>query len=157
MGPRIPYVDKDIRGPVPEAIRARRKGSLLELDRTLLRNPAIAAGWNALLDAEVAICLVAVINGAAYEWAQHAPLAIDAGVSPRLMDSLKRGDVSGFDERHRLVLRVTRAMTDTVVVEDALFQEAVDVFGHDVAHDLVAIVATYNMVSRYLVALKVGQ
>ncbi len=51
-------------------------------------------GWNALLGAirrdlelspglrELAMCVVAVLNGAEYEWSQHAPLFVQAGGGP---------------------------------------------------------------------------
>ena len=71
-------------------IEARRgPGGLLPLDRALLLSPPIASGWNALLgavrtgtslaplDRELAICRVACLNGAAFEWAHHAPLLRD--------------------------------------------------------------------------------
>ncbi|HVL55319.1 MAG TPA: carboxymuconolactone decarboxylase family protein, partial [Burkholderiaceae bacterium] len=51
--PRIPYVPADIAEPrvIVDAVRARRGGTLLELDRMLLRSPPLAAGWNAMLGA----------------------------------------------------------------------------------------------------------
>ena len=93
--PRIPFVPADIAEPaeVVAAIRARRGGELLTLDRMLLHSPALAAGWNTFLGAvreslvvdrrlrELAMCTVAVLNGAEYEYTQHAPLYIAAGAS----------------------------------------------------------------------------
>jgi len=67
-------------------IRARRSsGKLLNLDRMLLHSPPFARGWNAMFAAirnqlqvprhinELAICAVARLNNADYEWIQHAP------------------------------------------------------------------------------------
>ena len=90
--PRIPYVPKDLSEPrdVVAAVRARRGGELLNLDRMLLHSPPVAMGWNALLGAvrkdlalspklrELAMCVVAVLNGAEYEWGHHAPLFVHA-------------------------------------------------------------------------------
>ena len=69
-----------------ERIKARRGGALLDLDKALLNAPTIADGWNAFLGAvrtrcvlkgrwrELAILQVAVLNGADYEFNQHAML-----------------------------------------------------------------------------------
>ena len=91
--PRLPYVPLDIAEPkeVVDAVRARRGGTLLNLDRILLHSPPVAMGWNHLLGAvrrdltlspklrELAMCVVAVLNGAEYEWGHHAPLFVEAG------------------------------------------------------------------------------
>ena len=48
---RLPLLRDDQVGPpeVVAAIRQRRGGQLLELDRLLLHSPAFAAGWNDFL------------------------------------------------------------------------------------------------------------
>ena len=51
MSPRIPYVSDDIDGDIADAIRQRRGGELLELDRMLLHNPDLASGWNNMFGA----------------------------------------------------------------------------------------------------------
>ena len=45
----IPYVPRDVAEPraLVDAIRARRGGALLNLDRMLLHSPPFAAGWSA--------------------------------------------------------------------------------------------------------------
>lgn len=168
--PRIPYVSNDIQGPIPDQIRSRRSGNLLELDRTLLHNPDFAAGWNQLLSAvrtksripdvvrESVICYIAVLNEAWYEWDQHAPLAIGLGMSQDVMHHLKLGNVSCVDRHLRPVMQLTRELTKEAKVTDELYETVRQALGSDDAvHDLIAVVATYNMVSRYLNALQVGQ
>jgi hypothetical protein len=79
---RIPFVPLDLTEPkeIVDAVRARRGGKLLELDRLLLHSPTFTQGCNAHLKAvrtqltvpanlrELAICTVAVLNGAEYEF-----------------------------------------------------------------------------------------
>ena len=79
QGLRIPSVPDAQLGPVDvvNAIRKRRGGTLLNLDRMLLNSPAFAVGWNGYLGAvrssltldprlrELAICAVAVLRSAA--------------------------------------------------------------------------------------------
>ncbi|NCZ59114.1 MAG: carboxymuconolactone decarboxylase family protein, partial [Betaproteobacteria bacterium] len=85
--PYIPYLPEDLAEPaaVVDAIRKRRGGDLLHLDRMLLHSPPFAQGWNLFLGAvrndlslspklrELAMCAVAVLNRADYEFVQHAP------------------------------------------------------------------------------------
>jgi alkylhydroperoxidase family enzyme len=160
-----------------EAIRARRGGGLLNLDRMLLVSPALARGWNAHLGAirtdlalaarlrELAICVVAVLNGADYELEQHLPLYRQAGGSERAVHVLRSyqssrdgaalfNEAEAFDAAERAVLELTIEMTRNIRVSDATFEQVRSVLEDD-QHtvELVAVVATYNMVSRFLVAL----
>ncbi len=50
---RIPYKPSDLAEPTElvAAIRARRGGQLLNLDRMLLHSPSLASGWNGFLKA----------------------------------------------------------------------------------------------------------
>jgi 4-carboxymuconolactone decarboxylase len=61
-----------------------------------------------------------------------------------------------FDERERLVLRLTDAMTRDVDVPDELMEQVGASCDAKGLVELVATVAAYNMVSRLLVALRVA-
>ncbi len=159
-------------------IRARRGGALLNLDRMLLNSPPFAAGWNAHLGAvrrelslpprlcELAICAVAVLNGADYELEHHAPELLRAGgneaqlKAPKAMDSSQPPSVDPtvFDTLESAVLSLTAEMTRNVRVTDETF-ERVRTALHDERQvvELVGVIATYNMVSRFLVALEVDR
>lgn len=173
---RVPYVaDRPDQGEseLVARIRARRGGKLLNLDRMLLNSPPFARGWNTHLGAvrgelavslrlrELAICAVAVLNGADYELAHHAPELLRSGGNARQVEALKslesgpeRADV--FDSTELAVLRLTREMTRNVKVSDATFAAMQSQLG-DARQvvELVGVIATYNMVSRFLVALEV--
>jgi alkylhydroperoxidase family enzyme len=170
---RIPPVPEETAGP-PElvaAIRARRGGALLLLDRILLHSPAFAKGWNAHVGAvrneltlparlrELAICAVAVVNGAEYEFEQHLPVYLKAGGNDAAAKALRSidaacGDRALFDDAERAVMRFAVEMTRAVKVEEATFARARAALGSDrELVELVGVVATYNMVSRFLVAL----
>jgi alkylhydroperoxidase family enzyme len=174
--PRIPYRSEDDPeiGTLVESIRARRKGSLINLDRMLLHSPPYAQGWNALLGAvrrsldldaqvrELAICAVARLNDAPYELHQHAPEYLAAGGEQAKLDGL--ADVAAacrdavlYDERERAALALTLEMTRKVKVDDATLGHARAVFGDRQLVELVGTVATYNMVSRFLEALGVDE
>lgn len=83
----ISYVPIDLAEPkeIVDAVRARRGGTLSNLDRILLHSPNLAQGWNTYLGAvrqrlsidpklrEIIICCVAILNDAEYEFHHHAP------------------------------------------------------------------------------------
>lgn len=173
-GPRIPYVPADLSEPAElvAAIRARRGGALLELDRMLLHSPAFASGWNAFLGAvrggleldpklrELAMCVVAVLNGAEYEFVHHAPVYIAAGGTQAQLDAMRepdraKGDTLLFDPVERAALALTVEMTRSIRVEDATFAAVRGRLGERQTVELVGVIAAYNMVSRFLVALGV--
>lgn len=171
---RLPYRPADLAEPAAlvAAIRARRGGRLLNLDRMLLHSPALAAGWNAHLRAvrteltlapklrELAICAVAALNGAEYEFVHHAPEFIAAGGSERQVQALRAPelalqDTALFDGAERAALALTVEMTRNVAVADATFAAVHAALGDRGTVELVGVIATYNMVSRFLVALGV--
>lgn len=181
---RLPYIDaadpKAFTTPEDHAIvarvRARRAPRPLQpLDLTLLHSPAVADGWNSFLGAirtktslpddvrEVAICRVAVINQAWYEWAHHAPLAKAGGVSEEGMELLEQPDLDGKNGSEVLskklwaVVDYTDAMTRDVAVKDSVFEQLREHFSEQEVVEVTATVAAYNCVSRFLVALDVGE
>ena len=154
-------------------IRARRGGELLNLDRMLLHSPSFARGWNGLLGAvraelslpprlrELVICAVGVLNGAEYEVQQHSAPYLQAGGSAEALGVLAGGPEawgqSGlFDATERAALELTFAMTRCVQVSPQLVQQVRSLLGSDQQLvEVVGVIATYNMVSRFLVALGV--
>lgn len=173
--PRIPYQPANVSEPaaIVDAIRARRGGELYNLDRMLLASPPFAEGWNSFLGKvrnelqiapklrELAICVIAVVNDADYEYHHHLPEFIAAGGSDAqvaALPSLKAvgADVSMFDASERAVIALAREMTVNVTVGDAAFdavREALPNARHVV--EIVGVIAAYNMVSRFLVTLGV--
>ncbi len=173
--PRIAYrnsEDPEI-AELVASIRARRaRGKLINLDLMLLNSPPYARGWNALLGAvrrdlslsarlrELAICAVARLNDADYEWLQHAPEFLAAGAPQAQLDALDDvvaacDDAARFDAAERATLALTLEMTRVVAVRDETFNRARELIGERALVELVGVIATYNMVSRFLVALGV--
>lgn len=173
--PRIPYQPADLAEPADlvAAIHARRGGSLLHLDRMLLHSPAYTRGWNGFLREvrtglsvspklrELAICGVAVLNGAHYEFRHHAPEFLKAGGTTAQLEALPRfaslsHDTGLFDVAERAVIRLTIEMTREVEVSDDTFAAAqAAMVDHEKLVEIVGVIATYNMVSRFLVAFDI--
>ena len=159
-----------------DAILARRGGQLINLDRALLWSEPLARGWNTYLKAvrtelptdrrlrELAICTVALLTGAQYEYHHHAPDFLAAGGTQAELDALDRvvaGDArrsaadAALGDIEQLVIRYAAQMTRDVQVEDALFDALKTHFDTTQLVELTAAIATYNMVARFLVALGV--
>lgn len=169
---RLPYIDPaaapaELR-PLIEQIERERGGRVLNLYRMLLHSPPIAAGWlkmgtavryQAKLDGrirELAICAVARLNGAAYEYHHHAPLARREGVSEAQLTALLDWRASDlFDDRERAALAYTEAMTRQIEVPDDTFATVREHFDEQETVELTATIAFYNLVSRFLVALRI--
>lgn len=173
--PRIVYQPANVVDPVEvvDAIRTRRGGHLLNLDRMLLHSPPFAQGWNAFLREvrtglelspklrELAMCVVAVLNGAEYEFHHHAPEFLQAGGTKRQLEALRHPETAGddhtlFSPGERACILLTLEMTRNVKVDDNTFSKACVTLGSErLVVELVGVIATYNMVSRFLVALQV--
>lgn len=169
--PRIPYITDEQAGPpeLVESIRKRRGGRLAELDRLLLYSTPFATGWGLMMGRvrtelalspklrEIAMLGVAVLNGAEYEFHHHSQPFLDAGGTREQLAALRRLpaiDATLFDATERAALQLTTEMTRTVKVDDASFAAARAALPND-THlvELIAVIASYNMVSRFLVAL----
>ncbi|CAG8154118.1 unnamed protein product [Penicillium olsonii] len=181
---RLPYVQDPPQTSTPHEaqvladIQARRGANpLLPLDLALLHSFPIAEGWNSFFGAirtqsilsatvrELAICRVAVVNGALFEWEQHAPLLQKSGVREEMLDIIKDAEIDFSSEslcsvlspEHRIVLRYTDAMTKTIKVPDEVFTELKVLFSPQEVLEMTTTIAGYNCVSRILVALDIGE
>ena len=166
---RLPYANPDTPQTQPIANRIiSERGSLLHLYRMLLHSVPLAEGWLAFLTAvrqrldlpgalrELVIMRVAVLNGASYEADQHAPIALREGVSQAQLDALSQWAASDvFSPVQRAALALTDAMTRDVHIDDAVLAEVRRHLPEQQTVELVATIAAYNMVSRFLEALAI--
>jgi AhpD family alkylhydroperoxidase len=169
--PRVPYIeeaDHPELAPLVARIKAER-GKVLDLYKVLLHSPAVMEGWLTFFTAirqktklggryrELAILRVAILNGADYEYQAHLPFALKEGATSEQAAALKAWQVSPlFDAAERAVLAYTDTMTRQVQVPDELFAEVRKHFDTQELVELTATVAGYNLVSRFLEAMRVG-
>ena len=111
---------------------------------------------------ELVICLIAVLNDAEYEFRHHLPEYIAAGAPRTKTDALSglaqdSPDLSAFSDDEQAVIRLTRELTLTANVSESTLATAHAALGGDTRRlvELVGVIATYNMVSRFLNALGV--
>ncbi|CAG8037759.1 unnamed protein product [Penicillium salamii] len=177
---RLPYVENPPPTNTPDearilaSVQARRAPNpLLPLDLALLHSYPVTEGWNSFIGAirtrtglstvirELAICRVAVVNGALFEWEQHAPLLKEGGLSEEALKVVgdAQADFSSpsLTAEQRAVLAYTDAMTKTVTVPEKVFEQLKACFDEKEVVEITATIAAYNCVSRFLVALDVGE
>ncbi|KAH7377876.1 4-carboxymuconolactone decarboxylase-like protein [Pyrenochaeta sp. MPI-SDFR-AT-0127] len=179
---RLPYISdpsnfttEDDKAVVERVKQRRGEKGLIALDRTLLHSPPVADGWNSFLGAirtktslstsvrETAICRVAVLNRAWYEWESHSPILrsasqmTDAHVNTVLKSPPRELQDGILDAAHAAVLLYTDAMTLDVQVTDEVFARLKESFNDKEITEITATIAAYNCVSRFLVALDVGE
>ena len=192
---RLPYAPTEPASPDADTadiyarIAARRHPRpLIPLDLSLLHSPPVADGWNSFLGAirsrtiidqgllELAVCRVAVLTNAIYEWNAHAPLALRGGICPeelqavRTLSSMAVGTLeelaaaaealeqSSLTARQRAAVQYADEMTQTVRVQDTTFARLQEQgFSNREIVELTTGIAGYNCVSRVLVALDVGE
>ena len=167
---RVPLVKP---GTIPKlnAIESRimaERGRISLLYQVLLNSEPIAAGWEQMLTAvrnktsvapghrEMMILRVAVLNNAEFEFDAHIPHALKAGVSQEKIELIKHLELSGqFNHQERLLLSLTDHMTKDVVVPENLMTELNSHYSPKEVVEIVATIAAYNMVSRFLVELNI--
>jgi alkylhydroperoxidase family enzyme len=161
---------------VAALIRNRRGGILLNLDRALLLSAPFAEGFNGLLPKvrnelslpprlrELAICATASLTGAQYELHHHAPVFLKVGGTPSQLAAIAtlpsgQPAVSDglFDDVEHAVLGLVRESTRNVHLSDELADRLKRLLTDDrQIMELIALVATYNMVCRIVVAMGVA-
>ena len=96
------------------------------------------------------------LNGAPLGFEAHGPQAERAGVPDDKIEAVRELALPGpFSPDEAQVLALTDAMTRDVRVPDVLMQQLQRQYDAQTLVELVATVAAYNMVSRFLVALNV--
>jgi alkylhydroperoxidase family enzyme len=165
----IPYVPDDKAGPpdLVEAIRARRPGhQLWNLDRMLLNSPNFAKAWNTMFGTirgqlslpaklrEIPILAIAVLNKADYEWVAHEPEFFKAGGTKEQLAAIKtlKADPKLFDPSELAALQLTVEMTRDVQPKQATIDAVRKLLPAQQVVELVGTIASYNMVSRFLLA-----
>ncbi len=170
----IPYQPMDLAEPAQlvAAIRQRRGGQFINLDRMLLHSVPIAEGWNQFIGGirnrlslnpklrELAMCSVAVLNDAEYEFFHHAPPFKQAGGTEEQVQALRLIGQANFP-RHLFsdlendAADLSFQMTRNIKVDPELMKRLQKALGNTDTVELVTVIAAYNMVSRFLIALDV--
>ena len=167
--PRVPTVTPGTK-PELSALEARiqgARGRISPLYTVLLNSPELASGWEHLFTVirqktsvppalrELVILRIAVLNGADYEFEAHVPHALAAGMTQENIDRLRRDEIEQLSYLEKLVLQYTDAITRDLVVPEALYPQLDKAFDAKTLVELTATIAGYNMVSRFLIAMRI--
>ena len=129
-----------------------------EVGRNFLRlgNAILFKGTLAPKLRELAILRVGNIYQANYEFTQHIPLGIKAGVKREQIDALSNWEKSGkFDIQEQAVLRYTDEVTKNIRVKDETFAAVRNFLSEEGIVELTTTIGYYGMVCRILESLQV--
>jgi 4-carboxymuconolactone decarboxylase len=105
---------------------------------------------------ELAILRVGLINKAIYEWTQHVPIALRAGVRQAQIDALSQWEHSTeFNDIEKAILRYTDEETKNVRVKDKTFAAVRAILSEEGIVELTTAIGYYGMVCRILETLQV--
>jgi len=133
--------DAEIKDFLTRLNKTGDKGQVGPLYNTLAHSPPLFSGFLKFFGAmksdltlpndykELAMCRVAVLNGAAFEWMHHAPLLIKAGMSEEAVETVRtivqgyngKDGEKGLKKEYWAVLRLVDAITKDVQVPDEVF------------------------------------
>ncbi len=139
------------------------RGGVLNIFRTLANAPKALASflaWGGYIlskrnvlperDRELVILRTGFNCKSGYEWTQHVPIGIAAGLTAEECDRIKAGpDAEGWAERDRAMLRATDDLTRDFFVSEASWK-ALDFLTDDQKMHLVMSVGQYTQVSMML-------
>ncbi|MGE5853344.1 MAG: carboxymuconolactone decarboxylase family protein [Deltaproteobacteria bacterium] len=169
---RVPLIEEAKHPELAESIakiKGARGGRLINIYRLMLHSPALANAWFDLNQAvrygteidgqsrELAVIRVAILNGVEYVQRAHGPAyALKEGLTPEQVAALWDWRASQlFNAQQRALLAYTDAMTDNIEVTDDVFDNARKHFSERQIVELTMLIGAYNMLTRFLKALKV--
>ena len=107
------------------------------------------------------MCGVAVLNGAEYEFFHHAPPFKKAGGTEEQVQAIRLIGQAQFPKQlftqvENDAVDLTYQMTRNIKVDSELMKRLQKELGSTDTVELVTVIAAYNMVSRFLIALDVN-
>src|SRR5262247_4033181 len=169
---RITLIDENHYPELAESvakIKGARGGRLINIYRLMLHSPALANAWFDLNQAvrygteidgqcrELAVILVAILNNVEYVVRAHGPAyALKEGLTPAQVEALADWSSSNlFTDKQRALLAYADGMTRDIDVPDAVFADVQKHFSVRQTVELTMLIGAYNMLTRFLKALKV--
>jgi alkylhydroperoxidase family enzyme len=171
---RVPLLEENDHPELSDAIakiKGARGGRLINIYRLMLHSPALANAWFDLNQAvrygteidgqsrEIAVIRVAILNNVEYVQRAHGPAyALKEGLTPEQVSAIADWQPSKlFSDRQRALLAYTDAMTREIDVPDAVFSKMRKYFTERQTVELSMLIGAYNMLTRFLQALKVDR
>jgi AhpD family alkylhydroperoxidase len=169
---RVPLIEEREHPELSDVIakiKGARGGRLINIYRLMLHSLVLANAWFELNQAvrygteidgqsrELAVIRVAILNDVEYVIRAHGlAYALKEGLTPEQVAALADWEPSNlFDEKQRALLGYTDAITRDIDVPAAMFAEVRRHFSERQTVELTLLISAYNMLTRFLKALKV--
>jgi len=165
--PRIPMADTGVLNEAQRDVYARivagKRGKVIGPLRVALHSPALADRWQALGEylrfdtqlapelSELAIICTGRFWNCQVEWAIHARIAADAGLTDEIIEAIRTAQAPRFDDpMQRQVYEFTRELLACGQVRDSIYQQLRDSAGDVALVELTAVIGYYSMVAMTL-------
>ena len=107
---------------------------------------------------ELAILITARLWSAEFEWNQHAPIALAAGIPPEVIDAIGQAEVPVLSDPQQAAVRdVAIALQRDRCVSDGVYRAALKALGQQGLVELVGILGYYGLISMTINAFEVPQ
>ncbi|MDD1529528.1 hypothetical protein C7U92_20935 [Bradyrhizobium sp. WBOS7] len=102
------------------------------------------------INRELLILQAAQLEGGAYEWRQHVPIALGVGCTQAQVDAVERGDydAAALNEAERALLKFGREVVENVRVPEAIFAAARQQFSDQEIVESIVALGFYMMMAR---------
>lgn len=136
-----------VRGPFKALLHAPELGDLVQAVGGHLRFDGAISGDLR----ELAILVTGRHISAQYEFFAHAPIGIDEGLDPAIVESVRTNQEPSFsDDKTEIVYRFAKALNENHKVDDVLYAAAVEKFGHAGVVELVVLCGYYTLIGMTL-------
>jgi uncharacterized peroxidase-related enzyme len=146
----------------------RRGGQVLNIFKVMAHCPRVCREFLRLGNAilfngslppklrELAILRVGDLAEATYEWTQHVPIGIKAGLTDQQIKMMHQWkDSPHFSDQERAVLQYTDEVAQNIRVSEETFKAVRDFLTEEQVVELTTTIGYYGMVSRILEALEI--
>jgi len=171
MAPRIPPLPREGRDPkTAELLEALSgfNGSELNIFATLAHHPRLLKRWSAFggvllyggalppRERELLILRAGYLCRAPYEWGQHVPIGLAAGLTDEEIARVAEGpDASGWSAPDALLLRATDELHADSRIGDATWADLADQWDPQQLIEICMVVGQYHLVAFTLNSLGV--
>ena len=165
--PPLPPAQRDDRTEeLLRSLRADPEGPELNIFATLARHPRLLKRWAAFggtllyagelpaLDRELLILRTGWNCRADYEWGQHVPIALDAGVTEEEVDRVPAGPgAPGWSEQDAVLLRAADELHEAARIGDETWRALAATWSELQLIELCMVVGQYHLVAFLLNSL----
>jgi len=168
---RVSFVEKENAHPMVKDLyekNMQNSGRVLNLFKVMGHLPYIGLNFqrlgNSILKGEglspklreLAILRVGYLSLCRYEFTQHTPIAMRAGLQKKQIDDIGQWQISReFNEEEKAVLAYTDEVAVRIQVKDDTFNAVRRFLNENTVVELTATIAYYGMACRILEALQV--